>query len=40
MKNVQLSALDHENDTDDLIETSEAGMKPVPVPEQEPEDEE
>jgi len=40
MKNVQLSALDHDNDTDDLVETADQMPTPVPVAEPQPEDEE
>jgi hypothetical protein len=35
---VQVSALDHDNDTDDLVET--VADMPKPVPQEEPEDEE
>lgn len=35
---VQVSALDHDNDTDDLVET--VAEMPKPVPQEQPEDEE
>lgn len=39
VKAVQLSALDHDNDTDDLVETEESFPKIVkPEPEQEDEE--